>query len=841
MQDLLFTREEMVVSPAHNPSLSCSNCGLLNQCRTPRMRSVGAGKRGILIVGEWPTESDDRHGRPFSGRDGTFLRDELARAGIDMLEDCVLTHANRCRPMKGEPTDRQRAQCRKYLYRLIESINPKKIIPLGSAALKGLYGHRSIEIGAISKWAGAQIPDQELGTWVLPNWDIDYVRAVGEDNGAALAWFRRFLKNAVQRPDSFFFHHYDSDIEILREPRRIREVLCEMENSEVSAFDYETTGLKPYNEGHRIVSASVCSGDTGYAFMMHNPGVKDAFRSYLRSESKKIAHHIKFEMLWSAVVLGEQVRNPYWDTMEAAHILDNRKGITGLKHQTFVNLGISEYETELEQYLRAEKNAGANARNQIEKCPQSLLLSYGAQDALYTMRLYERQRERVLRDYPEAFDLMMRTQINFMEMELTGIRADRAYYRQRKQEVEARIEELERALREYPEVPDDFNPGSPVQINRVLYERFGYELPDGRRSSDDVALSKIDTPFARDLQAWRKWTTVQKRYLDGFLKEISDDGFLHCTFSTNTVSTYRSSSSNPNFQNIPKRDVEIMNIVRGGLYPKKGHRFMDLDFKSIEVSTSACYNQDPVLLKYVRDPSTDMHRDMACAIFFREEGDFESDDSKFRKLLKAERHMAKNGFVFPQFYGDYYGNNAAAIWDMMGDDTRAHLREHRIVTFDNFVQHMQKIEDRFWNTRFPVYSQWKESNWRKYQRRGLVDFYTGFRCGGIMRENQVNNVAIQGTAFHINLETIDYMVRAIEGWETRPMGQIHDSIVFSVPEEEREAILNLAREALEHVMQKHASWLIVPLTIEVEEGTIDGNWTTLEETESIRVEVPNIT
>lgn len=839
MQDILFTREEMVVSPAHNSSLSCSNCGLLDECRTPRMRTVGAGKRGILIVGDWPSDVDDMRGRPFSGRDGAFLRNELACVGIDMLEDCVLTYANRCRPRKGEPTDRQRAQCRKYLYRTIESMKPTKIIPLGSAAMKGLYGHRDIEIGAIAKWAGAQIPDQELGTWVLPNWDIDYIRAVSKDNGAVLTWFRRVLRNAVERPDEFVFHHYDSDIKIVRDVRAIQELMRDMEHAEVSAFDYETTGLKPYNEGHRIVSASVCSGDIGYAFMMHDPEVKDSFRAYLRSESKKIAHHIKFEMLWSIVVFGQRVHNPYWDTMEAAHILDNRKGITGLKHQTFTNLGISEYESELKKYLCADKDVGANARNQIEKCPQSLLLNYGAQDALYTMRLYERQRDRILRDYPEAFDLMMRTQSNFMEMELTGIRADRAYYRQRKQEVERHIEELQEKIREYPEVPGDFNPGSPVQINRVLYERFGYELPDGRRSSDDEALSKINTPFTRDLQALRKWTTVQKRYLDGFLKEISDDGFIHCTFSTNTVFTYRSSSSNPNFQNIPKRDVEIMNIVRGGLYPKKGHRFMELDFKSIEVSTSACYNRDPVLLKYVRDPSTDMHRDMACAIFFREERDFESEDLKFRKLLKAERHMAKNGFVFPQFYGDYYGNNAAAIWDMMGDETRAHLREHDIATFEQFVGHMQGIEDQFWNTRFPIYSQWKNSNWRKYQRRGRVDFYTGFRCGGIMRENQVNNVAIQGTAFHINLETIDYMVSRMEGWETRPMGQIHDSIVLSVPEEERGAVLDLAREALEYVMNKHASWLVVPLTIEVEEGEIDGNWTTLEETESIRVEVPN--
>jgi hypothetical protein len=224
-----------------------------------------------------------------------------------------------------------------------------------------------------------------------------------------------------------------------------------------------------------------------------------------------------------------------------------------------------------------------------------------------------------------------------------------------------------------------------------------------------------------------------------------------------------------------------------------------------------------------------MHRDQAIEIFLRDESDFMSKDDNLRKLTKDERYLAKNGFVFPQFYGDYYGNNARSIWDRASIDTKEHLKREGIKTLRAFTNHMESIEYRFWHDKFPVYAEWKESNWRKYQQRGYIDFFTGFRCQGVMEQNQVNNFPVQGTAFHVNLATINKIMPRIQSWKTDLMSQIHDSQVFTTEPDEAEDVRLIAAKALGAVAKQYASWLIVPLKIEWEYGEIDQPWHGLKE------------
>ena len=132
-------------------------------------------------------------------------------------------------------------------------------------------------------------------------------------------------------------------------------------------------------------------------------------------------------------------------------------------------------------------------------------------------------------------------------------------------------------------------------------------------------------------------------------------GILHPQFNLHNVISYRSSSDSPNFQNMPKRDKEIMKIVRSAIYPRRGNMLMEVDFSGLEVSIAACYHKDPVMMKYLTSDHSDMHGDMAQQIFLIK--DFNRDLPEHKNLRQA----AKNGFVFPQFYGDYYKNNAIGL------------------------------------------------------------------------------------------------------------------------------------------------------------------------------------
>jgi len=112
----------------------------------------------------------------------------------------------------------------------------------------------------------------------------------------------------------------------------------------------------------------------------------------------KIAQNMKFEDTWSAVRLRQPVENWVWDTMLAAHILDNRVGVSGLKFQTYVQLGVIDYASEVTPYLKAVDNKNANALNKIMELVElpggkEKLMKYCGYDAINEYRISVLQRE----------------------------------------------------------------------------------------------------------------------------------------------------------------------------------------------------------------------------------------------------------------------------------------------------------------------------------------------------------------------------------------------------------------------------------------------------------------
>lgn len=238
-------------------------------------------------------------------------------------------------------------------------------------------------------------------------------------------------------------------------------------------------------------------------------------------------------------------------------------------------------------------------------------------------------------------------------------------------------------------------------------------------------------------------------------------------FIANEICVHNSSDS-PNFQNIPKRDEEAMQLCRSVIYPRPGHQLVELDYKQLEVRISACYNNDTKLIEDILHG--DMHRDMCVEIFKLKK--FNKEDHSHTVL----RNATKNGFVFPQFYGDYYVNCAVNIangWGKLPKNGRwksgqgiefenTFLADHMISigikSMENFQEHLKAIEYSFWNERYSKYSRWKESWWNKYQKTGYVYTKTGFTFQGVMSKNDVINYPIQGCL------TKDSKVLTDKGW-----------------------------------------------------------------------------
>lgn len=447
----------------------------------------------------------------------------------------------------------------------------------------------------------------------------------------------------------------------------------------------------------------------------------------------------------------------------------------------------------------------------------------------------------------DAYKLLHQGSLALARAERQGIRVDIDYIRQTKKELDKRIEETEEKLKHtnfyrrwvHSRGENDPNLNSDPQLKHYLYkvrkETPPKETATGMGSTDEKSLKELNIPELNYILEIRKLKKLKNTYLDQFEREAVD-GYIHPAFNLHTVQTYRSSSNDPNFQNIPSRDKEAMRIVRKALFPRPGHQLLEVDYSGLEFNINACYSKDPVLIKYCTDPKSDPHADIAEQVFF-----LKYDSSlKGHKILRS---AAKNGFVFPELYGDYYKNcatNLACSWGELKPRNRwkagqgieledaflaDRFMQKDIRSLFEYADHIKKVERDFFD-RFAVHKKYMEDTYNDYLSRGEINYYTGFTCRGVLTRNQVLNYRIQGSAFHILLKSfikLDAIMRQ-EKWDTKLIGQIHDSIVFDVHPDELKHIVKVVHEVTTKEVPAEWPWIIVPLKVDMELSGVDQSW-----------------
>lgn len=859
MEGFFSKKETESLSRSKGRTYSCTSCGLYKNCSSQKIKPSGNFKKGIINVMTEPDKSEDRNGA-YTGKQASYLTSLYKQVGIDLHEDCLNIYAINCYPGDIEPDTFQIASCSRIVSEIISKHKPKVIALFGKTPLISVIGSRwKKDLGELKKWQGWKIPDQELNAWIVPTFDLTTIM-MSKTQVERLFLLQDLKSIEICSKTELYRHitpniHYIDD---LNELNNIKEGLV--------AFDYETTGIKPYAQGHKIVCASVAvDSQNVYTFVMPQDRQKQLpFIRLLRNKKiGKIAQNMKFEDTWSNIFLKSNVSNWHWDTMQATHIIDNRENITGLKFQTYVQFGVIDYDSSISAFLKSDSGKGSNGINKIESLMKSPkgereLLTYCALDSIFEYRLYLKQKEIITPTQSRgskysaaitnAYNLFHTGILSLAKAERQGLRIDEKYVKNTTLRLTKKIENLElefKATKFFKEwqksSKEPVNLNSDTSLGNFLYgikKIKAVKFTDkGKPSTDAETLKLLKIPELDLLLERSKLLKIRDTYLAAFAREIVD-GFIHPFFNLHLVSTYRSSSSEPNFQNIPKRDKEAMKIVRKAIYPRVGNQLMELDFKGIEVAIAACYHKDPTMLKYITDPKSDMHGDMASQIF---------KIDKFNKHQQGHAYLrsaVKNGFVFPQFYGDYYKNNADNIcghwislpqtkWESgqgyefeENKSIGSHLIKQGIKSYEHFCNHLQKIEDHFWNVRFPKYRDWKQDWWDSYLKYGYVPFYTGFVVSGIMGKKEVINYPIQGTAFHILLWLFNEITQACEelGLESKLVGQIHDAVVLDIYPPELLQVYNIVIDLVKNKLPKVFPFVIVPMEIEAELCPVDAPW-----------------
>lgn len=835
-------RKSKVRSSVASKVFDCDRCGLHDSCFAPKMSYTGEGKKSILVIGDFPSTLDEKKGNHFLGHSSKYLRSILSDLDADLDVDCWKTYAIQCAPVTKDPKklEKEIKCCRSRVWEEITKLKPKVIILLGKIALSSVIGNMwKKNLGGISKWQGWTIPDRHTGAWICPTFHPKYV-SQSDDNPAISLIFQNDIKNAVDlldRPFPVFSDDKEKVKVILDERETIRQLSKISDNEpEVISFDYETTGLKPHKKDHSIRCCSICYSETESISFLVTDKVKPVLKEILENENiGKVAHNLKFEDMWSFTGLNATVKNWKQCTMVAAHILDNRAGICSLKFQTYINDGVVDYDSSISHFLKGSDDKDSNSFNNVYDAPVDDLLLYCGLDSLYGYLLYQKQKPLIESRYKKAYDLFHKGLLSLIQIERQGFSVDYEYCIRTQKRLLRRMEALESDIYESDEVvfwkdkyKDKFKLGSDTQLGDILFNHLKLKptkrTAGGSPSVDRETLEKIKVPFVQDLIKLRKMRKNNSTYFGGLIRETVDSK-LHSFFHLHSVTSYRSSSSNINFQNIPVRDEEVSKMIRSGIVPSPGNQLLEVDYGSLEVCVSACVHKDPRMIAYIEDKSTDMHRDMAMQIF------------KLNKnqISKDIRYCSKSHFVFAEFYGDWYGSCARLLWEdvesglkINGSDMslRDHLEDKRITSYDAFESHLAEVEDDFWNKRFKVYTEWKLNHLAEYHRNGYFNTLTGFRCSGVMKKNVALNLPIQGPAFHCLLWSLNRLteIKAEEGWKSNFVGQIHDSMIIDLVPEEREHVLKIVKRVSCEDIRKEWDWIIVPFDIDAEITQIDEPW-----------------
>ncbi len=281
---------------------------------------------------------------------------------------------------------------------------------------------------------------------------------------------------------------------------------------------------------------------------------------------------------------------------------------------------------------------------------------------------------------PEAYQLLAEGSLAFAQIENNGIRIDTDFLDKSIKDTGEKIRIIESNIRNSDFFKEwrrryggESNLDSPQQLGKMLFDVHGIEHPlkeeqfkgrtkkeeyGGIWKTDEEVLSKVDLPFIKDFLRQKKLKKLKSTYLMNLKRELVGE-YFHPNLNLHTAATYRSSSSGGdtrglNFQNLPIRNPEFAEAIRRNFIPRKGRVLAEIDFSQLEVRIAACYCKDPVLIKYITDPNSDMHRDSAMDLFLL---------SPEQVDKKSTRDWAKNRFVFPSFYGSVWFQTAPDLWD----------------------------------------------------------------------------------------------------------------------------------------------------------------------------------
>jgi len=381
-------------------------------------------------------------------------------------------------------------------------------------------------------------------------------------------------------------------------------------------------------------------------------------------------------------------------------------------------------------------------------------------------------------------------------MERNGVRIDSQLLRDAAKELEIQLQELMRRIWAIAGV--EFNVNSPKQLAEILFDKLGLAVvrrTKTGRSTDEDVLTRLAASheLPAEILAWRSLAKLKNTYLDVLPTLVNPEtGRVHTSFNQTVTATGRLSSSDPNLQNIPVRS-EIGRRIRAAFVAAPGNVLISADYSQIELRIMAHLSGDAEL-RAAFEHGEDVHARTAVAIFGGEPGAVTGEQRRTAKTIN---------------FGIIYGMGAFGLAQQLGIEQK---------------QAKEFIERYF--ERYPGVRAWLDRTVEEARRTGYVETLLGRKRHlpeiqstnrGVAQfaERMATNTPLQGTA----ADMIKKAMLAID--RDLPRGalmvlQIHDELLFDVPEALADELTALVRERMEGVVR-----LAVPVIVDIGRGP---NW-----------------
>ena len=361
----------------------------------------------------------------------------------------------------------------------------------------------------------------------------------------------------------------------------------------------------------------------------------------------------------------------------------------------------------------------------------------------------------------------------------------------------------------------NFNLRSNPQMQEFLYEflelkPFKETKKGANYSTDEEVINHYadqGIEFCKLLIQYRKLHKALNTYVYDIQRNVFDDGMIHHELWLNIAETFRSSSTDPNLQNVPKHGAIIPGImwkIIRKVFVRLGPDWLlgEVDYDGAEVKCAAMVGGDNQLIEDVNN-DMDMHSHWAIKLFGLK--GYSYDEVK-EKYGENERFLAKNNFTFATLFGA--GNKSIALEMRKSPFYETYVKQfyNQRMTKNQFwgdyfidfsEHHVQECQDEFY-TRYHIHKKWQDTIVDSFYKTGYVDNPFGFRRRYPLARNEIINHPIQSTSFLLLLDSLILIDKELtnNNWRTHLNNQIHDSGLANIYKYEAADFIDMANEKM---------------------------------------------